>query len=191
MGYHFISHSSADATPFAQQLCELLESGSPSFKIWLKKRKKFKPGHDEIKPGRDWDEEIDDAIRSCESLLFIMSRDSVKPNSVCKEEWTSALHYKKPIIPLLLHEDAETPPRLRKRERIDFSGEMEPALTRLRNHLQWLTSPGGVLRSLQDRLLDAERDLERVEDEAGQRRAKAEIDQLQAQIAAQQPHPRR
>lgn len=118
MGHHFISHSSADATAFAQEHCDQLESGSPAFKVWLERRKTPKPGHDEIKLGRDWDEEIDQAIRSCESLLFVMSRDGVRANSVCKEEWMSAPHYKKAIIPPLLHRDAGAPPRLRKREHI-------------------------------------------------------------------------
>ncbi len=45
-----------------------------------------------------------------------MSRDSVTANSVCKKEWTGALKYNKPVIPLRLDREVELPFRLEPRE---------------------------------------------------------------------------
>src|SRR5689334_20722478 len=105
--HHFISYSSADAEEFALQLCDALAAGPPSFPVWLDQR--------ELQAGDDWDTQIVGAIKTCASLLFIMTRDSVGDESVCKNEWTSALRYKKPIVPIKLHPDAELPFRLASR----------------------------------------------------------------------------
>src|ERR671933_372719 len=82
-GHHFISYSSVDAQDFALRLCDTLTAGPPSFPAWLDKRR--------LQPGDDWDTQLLDAIKTCASLLFIMTRDSVEDESVCKNEWTSAL----------------------------------------------------------------------------------------------------
>src|SRR5713226_6086311 len=95
--HHFVSYSPHEALDFVLQLTDALETGSPPQRVWLDKRN--------LRPG-NWDMQITEAIRTCESLLFIMTHDSVQDNSVCKEEWTLALRYKKPIIPLKLHPDS-------------------------------------------------------------------------------------
>ncbi|MGH9431851.1 MAG: TIR domain-containing protein [Terriglobia bacterium] len=177
MGLHFISYSGVDAKDFAVRLADELATGPPAICVWLDKR--------ELKPGLDWDEQIGEAIKTCHSLLFVMSRDSVTPNSVCKKEWTQALKYRKPVIPLRFHRDAELPFRLEPREYIDFSGGFESALARLRNHLQWLSGPGGALQALKDRLADAKRDLSRVADQ-DRPQILSEIADLEEQIARQQ-----
>src|SRR5262249_29154990 len=120
------------------------------------------------------------------SLLFVLTPDSVADTSVCKNEWTQALRYKKPIVPLRLHRDAELPFRLNSREYIDFTIDFEPALARLRLHLQWLSSPAGSLQALKDRLADAQRDLQRAADDFEERRIQEEIAVLDGQIARQQ-----
>ena len=52
-------------------------------------------------PGlEDWDDQIDEALRTCRAVLFVMTADSVTPTSVCKNEWARALAYKKPVVPL-------------------------------------------------------------------------------------------
>jgi hypothetical protein len=68
--HHFISYSVADAADFALKLCDALEAGPPEIPVWLDKRK--------MQAGRDWDEQLVKAIRDCDSLLFIMTRDSVE-----------------------------------------------------------------------------------------------------------------
>jgi len=177
--HHFISYSTADALDFALKLSDKLAAGPPALKVWLDKR--------ELRPGEDWDEQLVEAIKTCESIIFVMTRDSVKPNCTCKQEWTRALKYKKPIIPLLLHDDAEMPFRLAPRQYINFTGNFETALAQLRNHLlQWLPSPAGILKTLEYRLADAQRDLQREKDPQQQIRIQDDLTQLQKQIAEQQ-----
>src|SRR5262249_55783884 len=136
VGQHFISYSPADALDFTLRLANELEAGFPSYKVWLDKRL-------QIHPGIDWDDQLANAIKESASLLFVMTRDSVKSQSVCKREWTRAFKYKIPIVPLLLHHDAEIPFRLEGRECINFTGNFNQALARLRLHFDWLASPAG------------------------------------------------
>jgi tetratricopeptide (TPR) repeat protein len=184
MSRHFISYSSADGQEFAFRLRDELESGPPSFPVWLDKR--------DIQTGQDWDAEIVRALQACPSLLFVMTNDSVEDASVCKNEWTRALKYKKPIVPIKLDADAEMPFRLDPRQHIDFTRalkseeEFDAALARLRLHLKWLASPAGALQALKDRLADAQRDLRRAEETAQQARVKDDIEQLKKDVAKQE-----
>ncbi len=180
-GHQFISYSRVDGEGVALNLCDNLEAGPPSVQVWLDQR--------HIRTGQNWDDEIAQAIRTCESLLFVMTPDSVAATSVCKNEWTLALRYKKPITPLLAHPEAEMPFQLINRQYIDFTGNGDQALAELRRHLRWLSSPEGVLRALQDRLADARRDLQRVSDpqQAQQeQRIQKDIADLDEQIRLQQ-----
>ena len=129
--------------------------------------------------------QLAEAIRDCEGLLFVLTRDSVEDASTCKAEWTRALKYKKPITPLLLHRDAELPFRMGSRQYIDFSGDFETGLARLRRHLDWLRSPAGALQAMKDRLADAQRDLRRAGD-ADRPRIQDDIELLTRQIADQE-----
>src|SRR5262249_41429724 len=139
----------------------------------------------DIKPGQDWDTEIEKAIRDCKSLLFVMSEDSVEDQSDCKNEWTRALRYKRPVIPLLYHPGTLMPFRLGSRQYIDFTGNFDQALARLRNHLKWLDSPDGALQALEDRLADAKRDLRRAGPEQ-EARVQEDVSQLGVLIKDQQ-----
>jgi tetratricopeptide (TPR) repeat protein len=184
MDRHFISYSSADAGDFALRLRDELEAGPPSIPVWLDKR--------DIEPGQDWDEGLAEALKTCSSLLFVMTRDSVGKQSVCKREWTRALRYKKPIVPIKLHPDAEMPFRLDPRQHLDFTRaldseeEFNAALARLRKHVAWLASPEGALQALKDRLEDAQRDLQREKDPAQKLRIEDDINQLRGDIARQE-----
>jgi tetratricopeptide (TPR) repeat protein len=176
--HHFISYSPSDGQDFAIRLCDALAVGPPSYSVWLDKR--------QLRPGSAWDEQIVEAIRTAESLLFVMTRDSVNSQSVCKQEWMRALKYKKPIVPLLVHKDVEIPFLLESRQYIDFTGVAEPALAKLRTHLGWLASPAGMLQAMQDRLADAQRDLRRANDPEERGRIENDIALLNQQIAEQQ-----
>jgi tetratricopeptide (TPR) repeat protein len=176
--HNFISYSSVDALKFAFELHDSLLAGPPSIPVWLDKR--------EIKPGQDWDEQIVEAIRTCESLIFLMTSDSVEPKSVCKLEWTRALKYKKAIVPILLQPEVEMPFRLGSRQWIDFTSDFDTGLAKLRKHLRWLASPDGVLQSLKYRHEDAQRDLRRTKDSTQQNRIQKEIAFLKEQINDQQ-----
>lgn len=87
--HHFISYSSLD---FALRLDDALAARPSSSPGWRDNRR--------LRPGEDWDEQLAEAIKTCASLIFVMTRDSVPPNSACKQEWTRALKYKRPVIPL-------------------------------------------------------------------------------------------
>jgi tetratricopeptide (TPR) repeat protein len=177
-GHHFISYSSNDGKTFAHQLADALIYESPALPIWLDERN--------IIPGEEWDAQIVEAIRDCESLLFVMTAESVEDQSVCKQEWMRALRYKKPIIPLLVDPSAELPFRLDGRQYIDFSGDFETGLKRLRTRLQQLSTPRGVLQAMKDRLTDAQRDLRRATEPPRQAQIKDEIRELEQQIEQQQ-----
>ena len=177
MSHHFISYSRIDAEDFALRLAGALAAGSPPLRAWLDQR--------ELRPGMDWDEQIGEAIRTCDSLLFVMTRDGVKPNSVCKREWTLALKCKKPVIPLRVQLDAELPFLLEPRQYIDFTIDFAPGIARLRQHLSWLAEPAGVLQTLRDRLEDALRALSRTPP-PDRPRVMQEIADLERQIQRQQ-----
>jgi hypothetical protein len=145
--------------------------------VWLDER--------ELQPGRDWDQQIEEALRTCAGLLFLMTRDSVQPQSECRHEWARALRYKKPIIPLLFDAEAEIPLRLESRQYLDFTEDDEAPLARLREHMRWRSSPEGLLQGLKERLLDAQRDLPRAK-AAERLRIEQEINELREQIAAQE-----
>ena len=177
--FFFVSYSSADGKDFAMKLADELAAGPPAIPVWLDQRA--------LRPGEDWDEQVPEAIKTCKGMVFVLSADSARPNSVCKEEWVRALKYKKPVIPLLLDRDAELPFRLGSREYINFAGKdkFESGLARLRKHLLWMDSPDGNLQALKYRLSDAQRELPRAEPDQ-QRRIQDDIAELERQIAQQQ-----
>jgi tetratricopeptide (TPR) repeat protein len=173
--YFFVSYSAVDAADFALSLADKLTAGPPSYHLWVDRR--------ELQPGDDWDEQIVEAIRGCRGLLLVMTADSVRAGSVSKDEWVRALKYKKPVIPLRLHAEAELPFRLGSRQFVDFS-DVEVGMARLREYLAWTSTPEGVLAELRTRRADAERELPRA-DPARRPQIEREIADLNQRIAAQ------
>jgi tetratricopeptide (TPR) repeat protein len=174
--FYFISYSSVDGKQFALKLADKLAAGPPEISVWLDKHA--------LRPGEDWDEQVVEAIRTCKGMLFIMSADSVRADSVCKNEWVRALKYKKSVIPLLLDRNAELPFRLGSRQYINFSDSFEVGLAQLLKHLAWVDSPEGLLQALKHRLSDAQRDLPRAEADH-KARIQEDISELEEQITQQ------
>ena len=175
--FHVVSYAE-DVRPFVIKLDQALSRGVPPVRLWLRER--------DPQPGQDRDQAVDEALRSCDSLLFVMSHESVQAYSEALQELTRALKYKKPILPLLLDQRVATPLRLETRQPIDFSGMFEPAVEQLHTDLQRLTSPQGILQGLKNRLADAQRDLQNTADHARQQRIRDDIAQLDGQIRAQE-----
>jgi tetratricopeptide (TPR) repeat protein len=176
--HHFISYSRVEAKEFAQRLYEGLATGEPPVRGWL--------DFQDIPAAVDWDDSIAEAIKTCETLMFIMTPESVRSESPCKIEWAWALRYKKPIVPLLLDASAQAPFRLSSREHIDCTGDFWTALARVRGFLRWRASPEGILRTLRERLGDAEHDLPRARTETHKARVEADLADLKRQVADQQ-----
>jgi hypothetical protein len=176
-GSFFLSYSRVDAGEFALTLADRLTGGPPSYPVWVDQR--------DLHPGEDWDEQIVEAIRACRAVLFVMTADSVGPESGCKPEWVRALKYKKPVIPLRLHAEAELPYRLGSRQYVDCGGDVDAGLARLRGHLAWTSTPEGVLQELRTRLADAGMELPRVEP-SRRPLVEGEIAELRRRIEGQQ-----
>jgi len=147
---HFISYSHVDGGDFAQRLCHALRDGSPSEDVFI---------DTDLPLGEEWDFEVSDAIDECETVLFVMTRDSVRRQSMCIPELDRALDFKKTIIPLRLHPDARKPLLLGTRQWLDIGDDFEAAVDRLRGHFQWLRSGEGEIRTLEYQLADLERAL--------------------------------
>jgi tetratricopeptide (TPR) repeat protein len=174
----FISYSDSDALEFPRKLADELEGGEDAYiNAWFDKR--------DVKPGRDGDDQIAEGIRSCKCMAFVMTKDSTASGSICKNEWTWALKYKKPVIPIQLERDAEQPFGLGNRQPIDFSGEFEAGLAKLRMYLRRMDSPEGQLDILKDRLADAQRDQRRARPE-DKPRIQLDIEELTKQIETQE-----
>ncbi|MCK9592379.1 MAG: toll/interleukin-1 receptor domain-containing protein [Methanoregula sp.] len=174
--HHFISYSHVDAADLIKKLIDCLSAGPPEMQPWIDTNN-LHSGHG----FPDWDTQINNAIRTCDSLIFMMTRDSVEDNSECKREWSRALRYKKPVIPILLHTDAEIPYRLEPRHYIDFSVRFEDGCTALKKDILWGQTPEGQLQTLKYRLVDAKRDLRRAND-AVRARVEKEIEELTLEI---------
>src|SRR5687768_4927034 len=98
-GHFFISYSRLDGQEFARELADELERGPEGYRVWLDQREMHRSR-------QDWDDQLTEAIQTCEALLFLVTEDSVRVGSGCKDEWVWALKYKKPVIPVRLDPDA-------------------------------------------------------------------------------------
>ena len=156
---HFvISYSAVDGRDFALKLADVLAAGPPAVPVWVDKRN--------ILPSEDWDEQIDEAIKTCKGMMFIMTPDSVRPNSVCKNEWVRApkLQEANHSINAGPKSKAAVPAWLPA----STSTSADTLRVRLPGYgitLSWMDSPAGQLQALKHRLADAERELPRAEPE--------------------------
>lgn len=171
--FYFISYSPHDGKNYAIDLADQLVGGPPSIPVWLAARN--------IQPGIDRDAQIVQALGGCVGVLYVMTAESVSSQCECHQEWTRALKYKKTVIPLLFNTSVELPFRLEPREIVEFI-DFERGLARLRSHLSWRETQEGVLCSLRERLIDANRDLARTVP-TDRSRVEDDIAELQRQIA--------
>jgi tetratricopeptide (TPR) repeat protein len=175
---HFVSYSRHDGSDFVAQLERAFASVVPALALWIDRRG--------IRPGQVWDDEVDQALVRSDTMLFVMTKQSVRRQSICKVECQRALKYKKPVIPLRVDREAEVPFLLEGRQWVDFTADVEAGLSELRAHLEWLGTPQGQLRQVEDRLHDAQRDLDVADSPLERSRLRKEIEQLESQFAEQQ-----
>ncbi|MBL8165276.1 MAG: transglycosylase domain-containing protein [Anaerolineae bacterium] len=97
MSYLFISYSTKNAA-YANRLAERLRS--EGFEVWI--------DHRRLGTGEDWWRSIVLALRSCDGAIVIMSPESDSSDWV-QREITLALKYRKPLFPLWLAGDINTP----------------------------------------------------------------------------------
>lgn len=147
-GHVFISYARADGEAFARQLFTMLED--KGLAAWIDKI-------GGIRAGEYWDQEIEDAIKICRALIFIMTPESVKSQN-CHDEWAFALSLGRPVYPLMFI-TCMPPMRLSSRQWIDFRHNFEHGLGELLGRLSGTpsletaaTTPTSLLTDITNRL---------------------------------------
>ena len=172
---YFICYEDSDGADFARQLEERLTTGAAGFRVWSPKG---------LQAGPQRGEAIDEALKSCEVVLYVLTQDSVYWDSESTKQWRRAIRYKKDVVLLQCDRDIEAPYDLETRSLIDFTQGADQGMAELTDHLAWRESPEGRLRSLEERAERARRDLRNAGD--GLRgRIEMELEQLEQAIAEQ------
>lgn len=114
-GHVFISYARADAA-FALRLGADLKSKGAN--VWLDQL--------DIRPGQQWDREIELAVTAASALLVILSPAAVDSNNVM-DEVAFALDEHKTVIPAVCA-DCRIPIRLRRIQYIDFRSDYDNGL---------------------------------------------------------------
>ena len=83
----------------------------------------------DIRPGRQWDREVEHALTTCSQMLVILSPAAIDSNNVM-DEVGFALEERKAVIPVL-HRDCRVPFRLRRVQYIDFRSDYERGVNSL------------------------------------------------------------
>lgn len=97
-----------------------------------------------IKPGSDWDESIENAIKSSDVVLVFLSKAANDSKNV-KQEYSFAIDQHKTIIPIFI-ESVEAPFRLRLNQSFYFTENKNLAVQNLILRLQ---SPDGIYKAKQ------------------------------------------
>ena len=114
----FVSYSRTDGEFVSKLAADLKKAGA---KIWMDKL--------DLRPGQDWDQEIEGALERCARVLVILSPASVDSRNV-RAEINEALDTGKQIVPVI-YRQCKIPFRLKPFQCADFSGQYEPALEQL------------------------------------------------------------
>ena len=124
----FFSYSRTDAD-FALKLA--LDLKKEGFDVWI--------DQEDIRAGSEWDLEIENALATCDCLLFIQSEKSVASSNVLDEVYY-ALEQNKRVIPVLI-DNCNTPFRINRLQRISFIESYETGLTNLKDNLLHTSLP--------------------------------------------------
>jgi TIR domain len=114
----FVSYAREDST-FALHLAADLKAKGAN--VWLDQL--------DIKPGRQWDREVEAALTLCSEMLVILSPTAIDSNNVM-DEVAFALEERKTVIPIL-HRECKLPFRLRRLQYIDVRSDYKQGLQAL------------------------------------------------------------
>lgn len=101
-GRVFISYSRKDSAYVYELAKQLIDVG---VEIWIDR---------DIAPGRHWDRNIEEALNDCESMIVVLSPDSVASENV-QDEWSYYLEQRKNVYPFVLR-NCNIPFRLRRKQ---------------------------------------------------------------------------
>lgn len=109
----FVSYSRAD-TAFANDL--VLGLAACGFAPYIDRQ--------DIAPGEDWEKRLQGLISEADSVVYIVSPDSLASDN-CGQEFKQALALRKRILPVVWRavDDAAAPPEMKRLNYIFFSGE--------------------------------------------------------------------
>ncbi len=128
----FISYAHANSEDVLEVIKKLTDAG---LTVWYDAF---------IKPGSDWDESIENAIKSSDVVLVFLSKAANDSKNV-KQEYSFAIDQQKTIIPIFL-ESVEAPFRLRLNQSFYFTENKNLAIQNLTLRLQ---SPDGIYKAKQ------------------------------------------
>ncbi|MEA2235661.1 MAG: hypothetical protein QOC81_385 [Thermoanaerobaculia bacterium] len=170
---HYVSYAPADGAVVARWLTMTLPTFAPSIAPWF--------GERDVRNNDNAAEEADEALRSCKSVVLLLTAAASSDDSRVVSEWRRAISYNKPITILLVAPDLRVPFRLQNRRTIDFTGDHTTAMHELASRLLGIDTPEGQIVTLTEQLKDAQRDLDYAS--AQQKlRIEAEMQGLQQQI---------
>ncbi len=116
--YAFVSYSRGDSTFALRMARDLRQQG---IEVWLDQL--------DIPPGKNWDREVEIALRDATFMLLVVSENSIKSDEV-RDEISYALDHQTRIIPVVISH-VDVPLRLYRLQRVDFTSDYERALSNL------------------------------------------------------------
>lgn len=119
-GKTFISYARANSN-YVHPLTEALRK--LGVRVWIDQ---------EIPPGANWDQAVQQSLDACDRMLLVLSKQAVESRNVA-DEWSYYLDEQKPIYPLI-YEACDLPFRLRRLQHIMATNSVEhdaAAVTRI------------------------------------------------------------
>ena len=97
-----------------RQLVEILSAGGHA--AWFDQQ---------LLPGQDWKQELEQSIAACEAYVYALTRTSVI-SEWCQWEFATAVRLRKGIIPVLLEKEVAPPPALQRFQYADLTDGTTP-----------------------------------------------------------------
>jgi len=115
---YFFSYARGDSDFVLKLAKELRAAGA---NLWLDQL--------DIIGGERWDRAVEKALMDCQGMILVLSPESVDSHNVM-DEVSYALEERKLVVPVL-HKDCRIPFRLRRVQRVDFTGDYDSGFNQL------------------------------------------------------------